>query len=324
MKNSLPLPVTAINHVSIRASDPERSKKWFRDLFGFSIIARQGDTDVMGVADGPNYMQVLSKPDKKTGYTHFGLAIEDFDLDAFCVMLKDAGLTQSDFPHPHQFTVRNRGTEKGGASEGTPEVYIGDPDGIIVQVQDATYCGGSGLKGNIGYAMPEPSSNDALLKPIELNHCTLLVSDGKKSLEFYQKIFDLPVDTYQGPTPILRVGTGNASIVLYELPDDAADQGVFAGIDHVCFAIEDFDVDRVEKVLGDYGLKVLGETWRPTGPLQTYYTDRMPDRGGDPHGTKELYFTDHDFTVVQLQDQRYAGGCGCLGEKRGTGVKHPF
>ena len=44
----------------------------------------------------------------------------------------------------------------------------------------------------------------------------------------------------------------------------------------------------------------------------------------DPQGTKELYFTDPDGTVVQLQDVRYAGGCGSLGEIRGTGVKHPF
>ena len=81
---------------------------------------------------------------------------------------------------------------------------------------------------------------------------------------------------------------------------------------------------RIEKALGEYGLEVLGQAFRSTGPLQTYYTARMPDRGGDPQGTNELYFTDPDGTVIQLQDVRYAGGCGCWGEIRGTGVKHPF
>ena len=132
---------------------------------------------------------------------------------------------------------------------------------------------------------------------------------------------DLPIDTYQGPTPILRVGKGNASLVLFDV---SGMKGVDPCIDHACFAIADFDVDRVTNVLAGYGLEVLGEALRSNGPMETYYTDRMPDRGGDPHGTKELYFTDHDQTVVQLQDIRYAGGCGLLGEIRGTGVKHPF
>jgi 20S proteasome alpha/beta subunit len=42
-----------------------------------------------------------------------------------------------------------RGAEFGGAKEGTPELYFTDPDGISIQLQDATYCGGSGVRGNV-------------------------------------------------------------------------------------------------------------------------------------------------------------------------------
>lgn len=317
----MPIPVAAINHASVRASDPVRTQKWFQELFGLPIVARQGETAILRIDDGPQYMQVLAEAGTHTGWTHFGFSVDNFNLEQFAEMLRDVGLTQSDFPHANQFTIRSRGSEGGGAPEGTAELFLGDPDGNIVQVQDTQYCGGSGQLGEVSYDKPEPAPTEGLLTIREINHCTLGVSNGERSVEFYQKIFDLPIDTYQGPTPIMRVGKGNASLVLFDISDM---EGVDPCIDHACFAVDDFDVDRVEKVLGEYGLEVLGEAFRGTGPLQTYYTARMPDRGGDPEGTKELYLTDPDGTVVQLADIRYAGGCGCLGEIRGTGVKHPF
>ena len=57
---------------------------------------------------------------------------------------------------PLKARVRMRGPESGGAPGGTPELYFGDPDGIVVQLQDTTYCGGSGILGSTCGA-PEPS-----------------------------------------------------------------------------------------------------------------------------------------------------------------------
>jgi hypothetical protein len=37
---------------------------------------------------------------------------------------------------------------RGGAPGGTPELYFTDPDGLLMQLQDATYCGGSGFLGD--------------------------------------------------------------------------------------------------------------------------------------------------------------------------------
>jgi len=45
--------------------------------------------------------------------------------------------------------VRKRGEDAGGAKDGTPELYFTDPDGITIQLQDVSYCGGSGHLGNI-------------------------------------------------------------------------------------------------------------------------------------------------------------------------------
>jgi hypothetical protein len=37
---------------------------------------------------------------------------------------------------------------RGGAEGGTPELYFSDPDGIHVQLQEPSYCGGTGYLGN--------------------------------------------------------------------------------------------------------------------------------------------------------------------------------
>jgi hypothetical protein len=42
-----------------------------------------------------------------------------------------------------------RSEEMGGARGGTSELFFTDPDGILIQLQDASYCGGSGRLGNV-------------------------------------------------------------------------------------------------------------------------------------------------------------------------------
>jgi hypothetical protein len=86
-------------------------------------------------------------------------------------------------------------------------------------------------------------------------------------------------------------------------------------IDHACFSMEGFHPDRVLKALGEYGIKPRGSVQGPVGPLISYVTMRMPDRGGAPGGTPELYFTDPDGLLIQLQDVSYCGGGGYLGNR---------
>jgi hypothetical protein len=44
--------------------------------------------------------------------------------------------------------VSLRQPARGGAEGGTPELYFTDPDGILLQLQDMSYCGGGGYLGN--------------------------------------------------------------------------------------------------------------------------------------------------------------------------------
>ena len=83
---------------------------------------------------------------------HVCLSVEDFDVDAIIADLEDYGFTARESasntpPLVHWISMRM--PNRGGIEGGTPEVYFSDPDGIRIQVQDASYCGGGGYLGDI-------------------------------------------------------------------------------------------------------------------------------------------------------------------------------
>jgi hypothetical protein len=84
-------------------------------------------------------------------------------------------------------------------------------------------------------------------------------------------------------------------------------------VNHVCMNMENFDKDAVTKTLVGFGLTSNG-TATAAGPLKTYVSMRMENRGGAKEGTPELYFTDPDGLLLQLQDVKYCGGAGVLGD----------
>jgi len=120
------------------------------------------------------------------------------------------------------------------------------------------------------------------------NHVSVFVPNVQKSVAFYQDLFGLPVLTRQDPGINLNCGTGFLGI--YPLPANTT----ASRIDHLCLGMPDFDADAVLKQLTDRGIKA---------------SIRM--RGE----TKELYFTDPDGIRVQLQDVKYKGGTGVLGDQ---------
>jgi catechol 2,3-dioxygenase-like lactoylglutathione lyase family enzyme len=209
--------------------------------------------------------------------------------------------------------VEDRDEEPGGVDDGAPEVIFGDPDGIVLQLQDSSFSGGVGPLGNEHPKAPEPAPTEGLLAVQDFNHITMFVSDQKRSVAFYRELFRMPVDTYQGALPILRVGAGNQFLALVSSPRLRSP----AFIHHACFTVKDFDPDRILKGLAEYGVTPRGDKRKQAGPLRSYVTMRMPDRGGAPEGTPELYFTDPDGILLQIQDLRYAGGSGYLGNERG-------
>jgi hypothetical protein len=78
--------------------------------------------------------------------------------------------------------------------------------------------------------------------------------------------------------------------------------------------MEGFNVDKVLKALADVGVKPRGDATGPLRPLMSYVRMRGEEAGGAKGGTPELYFSDPDGILLQLQDVSYCGGSGYLGD----------
>jgi catechol 2,3-dioxygenase-like lactoylglutathione lyase family enzyme len=308
--------VRGINHVTLLVSDVKRSVDFYQGLFGMPVISRQGAATNLQVGSGPQFLGVAPAGSSSTRIDHFCLGVENFDVDRLIGILGRSGLTQSDTAGPMRVRVRRRGPDAGGASEATPELYFGDPDGITVQLQDPRYCGGTGRLGDV-CPRPEPVSQKGLLAVRTWSHCTNFVSDADRSNKFYQELFGLRIQAYQGPnSPLLGAGEGVQFIMF---AGGGAGRGrataapAAASINHLCLGVEGFNPDRVIKALESYGIKPRGSGQGPAGPLVHYISMRMENRGGAKEGTPELYFTDPDGLLIQLQDVTYCGGAGVLG-----------
>jgi len=315
-----PIAVRNLNHMTLTVKDPKRSIEFYQGLFGMPIQARQGPTTVLRIGSGPQFVAINGGPNATARIDHFCLTVENFNVDRLMKVLAEHGVTPVAAGAtggglsggPMKSRVRMRGPDAGGATEGSPEIYFGDPDGIVVQLQDPSYCGGAGLLGEICAETPEPAPAKGLLALRDLNHFTIRVSDPQRSNAFYQKLFGLKVRATQGSTPGWAIGPGRQFLMFIGATGPVAPARPPA-IDHVCLNLENFNVDRILKTLESYGIKPRG-AGQASGPLQSYVTMRMENRGGAKEGTPELYFTDPDGLPIQLQDLKYCGGGGYLGD----------
>jgi len=142
-------------------------------------------------------------------------------------------------------------------------------------------------------AASAPAAAAPIGSVVSFNHVSVFVPDVQKAVTFYQDLFGLPILTRQDPGINLNCGSGFLGV--YPLPATAKE----SRIDHLCLGMPSFDADAVLKQLTDRGIKA---------------NIRM--RGE----TKELYFTDPDGIRVQLQDVKYRGGSGVLGDREPASI----
>jgi len=304
--------VKGINHVTLQVSDLKRCVDFYQGLFGTPVISRQGTTELnLQIGNGPQFLG-LGSARSAPNINHICLAVDNFDIDRVKAVLRQHGITEGDAAEPMRMRVRMRGPEAGGAKEGTTEFSFRDPDGLVVQLQDSRYCGGAGPLGNV-CSKPEPSPKKGLIALRDWSHTTNFVSDPERSRRFYQELFGFRIQAYQGPgSPVFNVGKGGQFLVWGGGGAGAA--GRQPGINHFCMTMDNFNPDKVIKILESYGIKPRGNATGAPGPLVHYISMRMENRGGAKEGTPELYFTDPDGLVVQLQDTKYCGGGGVLGD----------
>src|SRR5687768_6250646 len=96
-----------------------------------------------------------------------------------------------------------------------------------------------------------------------LSQLTLTVSDVKRSLDFYQGLFGMPVQARQGSTVLLRIGNGPRFLALKQ-----AATGERPSISALVFGVQDFSLDRAMQGLTSRGFTASASTADKPGPKQ--------------------------------------------------------
>src|SRR5579863_9678817 len=150
-----PIPARKLSQMTLNVSDLKRLLDFYQGLFGMPVQARQGSRVLLRVGAGPQYLALQpADAGAKPGFSHFGIGVDNFEAGRAMQLLTGHGVMQSSEPGPMKARIRMR--------QGTAELYLTDPAGIVVQLQDTRYCGGSGELGLV-CAVPEPSPRKGLL-----------------------------------------------------------------------------------------------------------------------------------------------------------------
>ena len=249
------------------------------------------------------------------------MTVENFNADRIIGVLAQHGITKAEPSDPGlsggpmKVRVSRARPGNGGANDGTPELYLGDPDGLVVQLQDTTYCGGAGALGNV---CPQAGAGAEEGAPRGQGSQSLhdqRVGWRPVPTRSIRSSSVCPIRSRQGAALGLGVGPGVMFLMFAgggrRPRRNAAPRP--ASINHVCMNMEKFNPDDMLKTLAAYGISPRGDAPGPAGPMKSYISLRMENRGGAPGGTPELYFTDPDGLLIQLQDVSYCGGAGFLG-----------
>ncbi|MSR10352.1 MAG: hypothetical protein EXR84_00930 [Gammaproteobacteria bacterium] len=146
-----------LSHFTNRLANNARANEFYTRVFGKQFQAYQGPTSpIIGVGDGIQFLMYVGgnqegAPTQPGRIDHTCFSVEDFSVDGILAKLTDYGLTGASSGNgapPLSHWVSMRMPNRGGVEGGTPEVYFSDPDGIHIQLQDASYCGGGGYLGN--------------------------------------------------------------------------------------------------------------------------------------------------------------------------------
>ena len=298
-----PVRVEGLHSVTLAVSDIGRSLEFYQGLFGMPIQTRHRDTVLLRIGNGPSFVGLTPAGRSQPRIDRWGMSIQNFDSEAVIAALTRHGVRQERGGTglgggPHRIRSSIRGN--------TPEIHMGDLNGLVIQLQDSAYCGGSGPLGATCENV-ESAPNTGDIAVTGMSHLTINVPDPQATNAFYQRVFGTDVQAHQAASPLMGVGPG----VHFLMFVGGRGSENAARVGHACLSMDDFDVEQVQAALEGHGIEPRDDAG--PGSLRHWISMRMPNRGGAPEGTPELYFSDPDGLSIQIQDVAYCGGGGYLG-----------
>jgi catechol 2,3-dioxygenase-like lactoylglutathione lyase family enzyme len=206
-----PFHALGLSQLTLTVSDIKRSLDFYQGLFGMPIQARQGSSVFLRIGAGPKFLALKqAAAGERPSISALGFAVEKFDvtsalrtLGAHGVMPAEASATK---PGPMQSLVVTRKADLGGSPDGTRDLFVADPSGVVFQMHDPSYCGGSGALGNTCRQV-EASPKKGLMAVKEMSHFTIN-ANSPQTVPFYQELFGFTPQAYQATTPAWGVGDG--------------------------------------------------------------------------------------------------------------------
>jgi catechol 2,3-dioxygenase-like lactoylglutathione lyase family enzyme len=141
-----PIPVRALNHVRLVVPNVQRTLAWYLKLTDMRRLADQepatgprtpgyqgSPISILRVGSGPQFIALVEGSGPAAFRPHIGFGVEGFSPERIVERLAE-----------HDVKTRTR------LREGTTaEILVDAPDGIEIQLQDVSYCGGRGVLGNV-------------------------------------------------------------------------------------------------------------------------------------------------------------------------------
>ncbi len=132
-QTAVPIQATSFNHVTCFVRDVPATVKFYQDLLGLKVLSQQGIGTNLTTGDGHAFLGIYNgPPTAPLGLDHVCFGVQDFNVEEIQRKLAERGI---------ESRVRMR-------DDTIPELYFNDPNGISIQLQDASYCGGGGYLGN--------------------------------------------------------------------------------------------------------------------------------------------------------------------------------
>src|SRR6516164_3329406 len=224
-----------LNHVTLWVSDLERSRAFYRNLFGGPQWTVSPDALCcfdLGANPLGLYLNPAGAP---VGIDHFCIGLRDFNGDTALSTLK-------------QQSIDAQKAANGG-------IEFRDLDRIKVELVPENYRnrGAEPQKG------PQPPAQ-SLFRPVGLNHVTLQVANLERATKFYQSLFGPSFDGQRAGTTF-RLGMGVLGLIT-----DGVNP---VGVDHFCVSVEGYEPDAVSEKLKQNGIP----SQRLYSPNQVYVRD---------------------------------------------------
>src|SRR5215212_8329710 len=169
-----PFRANGLSQMTLTVSDVQRSVDFYQGLFGMPVQARQGSTVLLRIGNGPRFLALKpATADERPSISALGFGVRDFSIDFALKQLAAHGVTMAPAtavkPAPKQALVRVRRADQGGSPDGTRELFVADPSGVVFQLHAENYCGGSGAQGDVCRAV-EPAKQKGLIAVKDTSH----------------------------------------------------------------------------------------------------------------------------------------------------------